>query len=123
MVPGTLIAATAVGGAVGSVLRLLLTRLPLVNGSVLMVCAINVLGSLLLGLLWAVLSSRGGAPLAWNALGVGLLGGFTTYSTYSLDIFRMIEVGRWPAALAYALGTAVAAVAGCAVGVAWGRTI
>jgi CrcB protein len=53
---------------------------------------------------------------AWFLLGVGLLGGFTTFSAYSLDLFAMLERGQAGLALAYGVGSALGALALLALG-------
>lgn len=79
--------------------------------------SINVAGSLLIGVLAGWLSSRGEAAESWRLfLGVGVLGGFTTFSAYSLETLRMIERGEWPAAVLYALGSVAAGLAAVAIG-------
>lgn len=79
--------------------------------------SINVAGSLLIGLLAGWLSTRGEAGEPWRLfLGVGVLGGFTTFSAYSLETLRMIERGEWPMALAYAVGSVAAGLAAVAIG-------
>ncbi|MGB1557539.1 MAG: fluoride efflux transporter FluC [Oceanococcaceae bacterium] len=115
--------AIACGGAVGSLLRAALARWQPWPGLPLSILAANVLGSLAIGLLWAWCSSRAPQGLAWQALGVGLLGGFTTYSTFSLDVLRLLEVGRLGAALGYALATLVLALAACGAGILLGRQL
>jgi CrcB protein len=78
---------------------------------------VNVAGSLAIGVLAGWLSSRGDAAESWRLfLGVGVLGGFTTFSAYSLETLRMIERGEWPAALLYALGSVAAGLAAVAIG-------
>ncbi|MFE6130477.1 fluoride efflux transporter FluC [Streptomyces sp. NPDC056437] len=77
---------------------------------------INVLGSALIGVLM-VLVSEGGRrahPLMRPFVGVGVLGGFTTFSTYALDLKDLLERDEAGLALAYAGGT----VAGC-LGAVW----
>lgn len=57
--------------------------------------SVNILGSFLMGLLYS--ASQSGYPDFWRLwrfpLGVGFLGGLTTFSTFALDIFRLIEAG------------------------------
>lgn len=65
--------------------------------------AVNVIGGFLMGLLAGVLARTGGSEHTRLLLGVGVLGGFTTFSSFSLDAVLMIERGQWSAALLYAL--------------------
>jgi len=69
-------------------------------------CLINVTGCLMIGLL-AGFADRGGllSPMHRTVLMIGLLGGFTTFSTFGLELFRLIEQGQWAQAGAYALLT------------------
>jgi CrcB protein len=79
--------------------------------------SVNVAGSLAIGVLAGWLSSRGDVAESWRLfLGVGVLGGFTTFSAYSLETLRMIERGEWPAAAFYVLGSIVAGLAAVAIG-------
>ncbi len=72
--------------------------------------AVNLLGGLLMGALVGLLA-RGGVGETWRLLlGVGLLGGFTTFSAFSLDIATMIERGALGTALGYALATVIGSV-------------
>jgi CrcB protein len=73
----------------------------------------NVSGGLLMGALAGWLAHRGGPDQErWRLLlGVGVLGGFTTFSAYSLETALMIERREWGGALAYAGFSAVLAVA------------
>jgi fluoride exporter len=72
--------------------------------------AVNLLGSLLLGVLVGVgQSSEIVGPTLMIALTTGLLGGFTTYSTFSVDTWRYLHAGTWSLAAVYVL----AMVGGC----------
>ena len=76
---------------------------------------VNVLGSFLLGLLTGLV--RDGADDAWRlVLGVGFCGGFTTFSTTSVDTLRLAQRGDVRAAVGNALGTLVLAVAAGGLG-------
>lgn len=114
-----MIVAVAVGGAVGALARHATTSLlPAEPGSfgagVLMV---NVVGCALLGMLTA-----GPLPhrLARPFLGVGVLGGFTTFSAFALDASTLADTGERVVALAYVgatvLGCLLAALAGLRLG-------
>ncbi|MBG6184519.1 CrcB protein [Arthrobacter sp. CAN_A214] len=77
---------------------------------------INVTGSLALGVVAGLVLRGGLAPAAEVVVGTGFLGGFTTFSTASVDTVRLIGAGRYLAASGYALGTAGASLAAAAVG-------
>ncbi|MCY7271783.1 MAG: fluoride efflux transporter CrcB [Sphingomonas bacterium] len=99
-----------VGGGLGALLRYLaglLAQGPLTT------LAINVLGSFAIGLLVAVPSG----PLRLF-LAVGLLGGFTTFSAFSLDAVQLWQRGEAGMALAYVLGTTALSLAAVAAA-AW----
>lgn len=74
--------------------------------------AVNVLGSLILGLVGGAVA--GGAP-GWLAtlVGTGFCGALTTFSTFSFESIRLVEEGRWPAA---AVNTAGSVLLGLAAG-------
>ena len=75
--------------------------------------AVNVAGSLLMGLLVAAL----GRDSAWAPLLMtGVLGGFTTFSAFSLDTMLLVERGRAGLALAYAGGSVLLGLAAFLVG-------
>ena len=61
---------------------------------------INVSGSLLLGVIAAVWRDRGGP--GFLLLGTGFCGGYTTFSTFSLEVAEAIQKGRWDLAGVYA---------------------
>lgn len=83
---------------------------------------VNISGSLLLGLVVGLLSVRGFPPGA-ALISTGFLGGFTTFSTASVDTVRLARDGRRLMALTYAVGTmaltVIAALAGLALGELW----
>ena len=81
--------------------------------------SINVAGSLLIGVLAGWLSTRGEAGEPWRLfLGVGVLGGFTTFSAYSLETLQMIERQDYVGAGAYSVGSFLAGLAAVAIGLA-----
>ena len=83
---------------------------------------VNVSGSFLLGLLFALVIERVHGP-DWVRLGLtlGLLGGFTTFSTFSLQTFRLIEEGSHAAAVGNALGSVALGLVAVTIGVVVGR--
>lgn len=79
---------------------------------------INVLGSVLMGVVTGWFALRGGSPQARLFLATGMLGGFTTFSTFSLEAFTLVEGGEWGAALAYVLVSVLAGLGGLALALA-----
>ena len=84
---------------------------------------VNAAGALLLGLLMAVLPDGDGAE-AWRLfLGVGVLGGFTTFSTFSYETLSLAQHGAWASAVGYVLASVVLALSCVAAGYAIGRAL
>ncbi|WP_422741886.1 FluC/FEX family fluoride channel [Micromonospora sp. WMMD754] len=77
---------------------------------------VNVTGCLLIGVLMATLTARPAGPLARPFLGVGVLGGFTTFSTYAVDAQRLVTAGAAGTALVYLALTVLGALVAVAVG-------
>jgi CrcB protein len=78
---------------------------------------INVIGSLLMGLLIGALTKISGAPDRVRLLlGVGVLGGFTTFSSFSLEAVMMIERRAYGVAAAYIGGSVLLGVLGLMLG-------
>ncbi len=103
-----------IGGAAGAGLRWEFGRLALRQlgpGFPWGTLGVNLIGSLLMGLLAGAIMAPGmlDRPL-WLLLAVGLLGGFTTFSAFSLDLFVMLERGRFGPAIVYAAGSVVGAL-------------
>ena len=113
--------AVAVGGTLGVLMRWGLTRLTLHTEALIWTTvAINVVGSFLLGLL--VAENWFGRDLR-EGLGVGFLGGFTTFSTFSVQAVLEVEGGRPETALLYVLASVVGGIAAAFAGYALGRTL
>jgi CrcB protein len=73
--------------------------------------AINVLGSFLMGVAAEFFALRSGLPQQWRLfLATGILGGFTTFSAFSLEVALLYEKGEVGAALAYVLASLILAV-------------
>jgi len=82
---------------------------------------VNLLGGLAMGILAGILArTTAGEP--WRLfLGVGVLGGFTTFSAFSLDLVTMAQRGQFVGALGYALISVVGSVAALVAGLALAR--
>lgn len=72
---------------------------------------VNLAGGLAMGLLAGALVRSGGSEGARLLLGVGVLGGFTTFSAFGLETLLMVERGEWGMAGAYVLASVIGAVA------------
>jgi fluoride exporter len=82
--------------------------------------AINVCGSFLLGALVAVFDAHP-HPTLRPAITIGLLGAFTTFSTLSLETYRLLDRGHLSLAAAYSLGSLASGLAAVTAGAYVGR--
>ncbi len=103
-----LLLATA-GGALGAGARYLVNvgvgRL-LTSGAPLATMIVNVTGSFAMGIVVAIVAARyAGSPELRVFLATGILGGFTTFSAFSLDFYNLAQSGRLGLALTYAIGS------------------
>lgn len=116
-----------VGGGIGSVLRHGVNQ---ISGAVIGInfpwgtLTVNILGSLAMGMLAGWFGSRSeGNQLLRLFLATGVLGGFTTFSAFSLDAVLLWQKGEMAAAGMYAVGSVAAGIMGIVVGVAIVRTV
>jgi CrcB protein len=120
------LSAVAVGGALGALARYWVSGLLYKHMGTWLpygTLGVNVLGSLLMGIVFAFVQQRA-VPDVWRlAVAVGLLGAFTTFSTFSLDTLVLLQQG----AIARAVANVIASVALCltavALGIMLGRTL
>lgn len=111
----------AAGGALGAVARYSVTQVSMrAFGPTFPIgtMSVNVFGSFLMGLLAGyILTKASGASESLRLfLGVGLLGGFTTFSAFSLDSFILLEKKAYGAFFGYVSGSVVMAIAALALG-------
>lgn len=113
------------GGGVGAVLRWQLGRAmtswlgaPIISVFPFATLAANAAGSLFMGLLagWLARHGSGESEQLRLLLGVGLLGGFTTFSAFSLEMVLLIERGQYLFALLYAFLSIALGITGLMVG-------
>ena len=115
-----------VGGAVGAGARHLVGQILLARlgpGFPWWTLSVNIAGSLLMGLLIGWLARSGGSDQARLFLGVGVLGGFTTFSAFSLEAALMIERRELATAFVYAVGSVVVSIAALFVGLMIARKL
>ncbi|QNG36809.1 fluoride efflux transporter CrcB [Geodermatophilaceae bacterium NBWT11] len=116
----------AVGGALGALARYgVQLGLPHSPGAwPWATVAVNLTGCLLIGLLLAVLLARApDHPWLRPFLATGVLGGYTTFSTFSVDAVQLVEAGRWLLAVAYLLVSVVGGLAAVVLGLGVGRRV
>ncbi|HEX6234199.1 MAG TPA: CrcB family protein [Jiangellaceae bacterium] len=116
----------ALGGVLGAEARYGIDHLAAGSASAVpwATLTVNVAGCLLIGVLMVVLLELT-APhrLLRPFLGIGVLGGFTTFSAYAVEVQVLLDDGRGLVALVYLAATPVLAVAFCWAGAALARTV
>jgi CrcB protein len=116
-----------IGGFAGAIARYLVDlRVSVWTGGSLPwgTFVINVSGSFLVGLLFALVVERAALPAEVRGpLMIGFLGAYTTFSTFALESWRMIEDGAWLLASANLAGSMVVGVLAVVAGVALGRVM
>ncbi len=101
-----------IGGAARYGAGLLLSRFSALTMFPLSTFAVNITGSLLMGLIIGYFSARGGLAESWKLfLTTGIMGGFTTFSAFSLETVLLMESGYIGTALAYILSSVILGVA------------
>lgn len=78
--------------------------------------SINIGGSLLMGLLIGALARDGGGEMARLLVGVGILGGFTTFSSFSMEFWLLFERGQMAQAAAYVAASVAGGIIACGLG-------
>jgi fluoride exporter len=116
-----------IGGALGAGFRYHIARVALLQlgpafpwGTWL----VNLLGGFLMGVLAGTLArfSEGGESLRLF-LGVGVLGGFTTFSAFTLEAYNMLARGEWVIAAAYAVSSVTGSIVALILGLAMVRIV
>ncbi|MBN8843042.1 MAG: fluoride efflux transporter CrcB [Sphingomonadales bacterium] len=116
-----------IGGAIGAGARHLVGQAMLARlgpGFPWWTLSINIAGSLLMGLLIGTLA-RGSdsGDSARLFLGVGVLGGFTTFSSFSMEFWLLFERGQTGQAMAYVLASVIGAIVACGAGLLFIRQV
>lgn len=108
-----------IGGAIGAGARHLVGQAMLARlgpGFPWWTLSINIFGGLLMGLLVGALARGDGGDTARLFVGVGILGGFTTFSSFSMEFWMLFERGQNAQAAAYVLASVIGAIAACGLG-------
>lgn len=123
--PWDVLAVVAVGGSAGSLLRYgASVAWPVVTGAFpWTTLLINVLGCFAIGVLMFVITELGAHRLARPFLGVGVLGGFTTFSTYVIDAANLVLTGHIAVAALYLVATVIGAMGAVVAGLQGARAV
>ncbi len=110
----------ALGGALGAMARYAISLLPVRTGFPILTLLTNIIGAVLIGFVVGVSSNNEGISentvLFWKT---GVCGGFTTFSTFSLEAFNMIEEKQYIAGGAYVF----LSCACCIIGIVCGKRL
>jgi len=119
--------AIAAGGAIGALMRFWMSNgvySLLGRGFPYGTLAVNVLGSLLMGILYIVMIERLSISAEWRGFAlIGLLGSFTTFSTFSIETLNLLEQADYAKAMANMLISVLACVGAAFVGVMVARQL
>lgn len=109
----------AIGGAIGSMARYGVS-IALANSALkafpLATLVVNIVGSFLLAIVFLYTQHHSSQQTLWLLLGIGLLGAFTTFSTFSLEVVLLLQQAAWWKAAAVASLNFVCCIAAVALG-------
>ena len=110
----------ALGGALGAVARYAISLIPVKSGFPILTLITNMIGAVLIGFIVGFTSNRDGVSdntiLFWKT---GVCGGFTTFSTFSLEAFNLFENKQFAAGGMYV----ILSCSCCILGVLFGRKL
>lgn len=101
------------GGAIGSMLRYFISLMPIKSDFPYATITANLLGALLIGFICGLVSQKNISNNLVLMMKTGVCGGFTTFSTFSLESFKLFESGKTATGVIYVL----LSLAGCILGV------
>ena len=114
----------AIGGALGALGRYGIGQVVQAGNLPLATLIVNLTGSFLIGVLWATFDeSQWFQDWGKYLIAVGMLGGFTTFSSFSLETLELISVGELWAALGYVSSTVIICILGVFIGAKLGGVI
>lgn len=107
------------GGALGAIFRYGISLIPLKNHFPILTLITNILGAFIIGMVVGLFTKERISPSINLFLKTRVCGGFTTFSTFSLETLTLLEDGFYALAVVYAM----ISVIGCIIGVYLGRII
>ena len=119
--------AVAVGGAIGAIARFQLSQSFIKSFSgdfIYNIMVANIVGCFLMGVCYEFMNLKMNVGVEWRAFFmVGVLGAFTTFSSFALDVFILVERGNFLNAGMYILSSVLFSIFGLFVGIYIMRTI
>ncbi len=119
--------AVAIGGAIGAIARFQLSQSFIKSSSgdfIYNILVANIVGCFLMGVCYEFMNLKMNVGVEWRAFFmVGVLGAFTTFSSFALDVFILVERGSYLNASMYILSSVVFSIVGLFVGIYIMRTI
>ena len=119
--------AVAIGGAIGAIARFQLSQSFIKSFSgdfIYNILVANIVGCFLMGVCYEFMNLKMNVGVEWRAFFmVGVLGAFTTFSSFALDVFILVERGSYLNASMYILSSVVFSIVGLFVGMYIMRTI
>ncbi len=107
----------ALGGALGAMGRYAISLVPVKSFFPFLTLVTNIVGAVVIGFIAGAVSVKEGTPPGLVLfLKVGVCGGFTTFSTFSLEMFNLLEQGKAAAGVLYAGLSVVCCVLGVYLG-------
>ncbi|MEO7801210.1 MAG: fluoride efflux transporter CrcB [Ginsengibacter sp.] len=106
----------AAGGAIGSMLRYSVALTSLSKSFPTGTLVINIIGSFVIGILAAMFLKNAINATLWRLLAVGICGGFTTFSAFSLEAFNMLQHQFYTNFLLYIVASIAAGLLSVAAG-------
>ena len=105
-----------IGGAIGAILRYLISLLPVRSDFPVLTLITNILGALVIGMIVALAAKYHLPDPVVLLLKTGLCGGFTTFSTFSLEAFNLMDSGKVGLGILYAALSLVLCLAAVCLG-------
>ena len=119
--------AVAIGGAIGAIARFQLSQSFIKSFSgdfIYNILVANIVGCFLMGVCYEFMNLKMNVGAEWRAFFmVGVLGAFTTFSSFALDVFILVERGSYLNASMYILSSVVFSIVGLFMGIYIMRTI